>query len=254
MRASKSPPGEPVTYFAYLEEPAHRLRGGDIEGPDGAPLRERPQILSRDCFRARFSGIRAADFARMLELVERLPSGDLADAQRERRRAQLGRAFEQFPVPVIDLIWAAPDAAGRQRWRGRPLRHSPGRWFELRAARGEAASASRPVLIGEPEDGRPIDDFAAGQLVSIRLASPALTEALRDIFSLAHIGDADFGEEPEEPGAAPPDDGGGPPGVEVALVREDEVVVEAQTETERFLTPLRGRGDEGPQYVTVSEG
>lgn len=255
MSSGDPGPDELVTYFAFLEEVSELPPDFGIDGPDGGPLAKRPAILFEQFFRARFSGIRAADLAQLQEDVAQLDGTDITDAQRRERRNQLNRAFERTPVPVIDLFWPGWDKDIRYRWQGRLRWPSPGVWFERRARRGGAADSLRPVFVGEPEADRPPDGFESGELVGMRRANRDVTRILRNIFSLNHIPDADFDEDPEGPagpGSPPPDDGGTPSGVEVVVEQEPEIEIEVEIEPAQpdYLVHHQDR-DDGQQQVWI---
>ena len=248
-------PSKTFIYLAYLEEIATMYPETAVEGPGLGALRPRPLILEHKFVRARFSGIRASLFDEMKEVVGLASDGILSAGQREQRRAALRDAFGSFPIPVIDLFWNGDDrAAQSRRKRTMRLHH----WFQLALSSGGARGALEPVFIGEPDAGRPAEpEFESGRLLGLRALSPREEEPLRDIFSLAHVPDADFDEGPlGSSSAPPPDDGGGPEDASVMIVSEEE-------QEEDLSEPARNRmraatyrsaptERDDPQYVTIS--
>ncbi len=204
-----------------------------VEAPGLGTLRPRPLILGRKFVRARFSGIRASLFEEMKEVVGLSPDGVRSANRRRQRRAALQEAFKRFPVPVIDLFWSADDPAARSR-RERTMRLH--HWFQLNLSPGGVLDAREPVFIGEPDAERPAEpEFESGRLLILRALSQREEEPLRDIFSLAHVPDADLDEAPEGPtGAPPPDDDDGPDATDVRIITSEEQEEElAQSELER---------------------
>lgn len=252
MRPRPTP--ETITYLAYLEEMATMYPYWAIEAPGLGALRPRPVILENKFVRARFSGIRAALFDEMKEVVGLFRGEAMSAAQRRQRRVALRAAFERHPIPVIDLFWSgANPVAQRRRERTMRLHH----WFELDLSPGEAERAPEPVFMGEPDAGRPFEAaFESGRLVGIRALAPQEEEPLRDIFSLIHVPDADFGEDPGGPSTTPPpdsDDSGEGGTVAVALNDEKQDVAETELAEVRSTSHdrlLRNRGDDR-QFVTV---
>ncbi|MCV0387765.1 MAG: hypothetical protein K5821_15375 [Nitrobacter sp.] len=225
-----------------------------VEAPGLGILLPRPTILTSKFVRARFSGIRSSFFDEIKDNVGLAPDGIRSADQRQQRRTALQEAFERFPVPIIDLFWSGYDPEARRR-RERTLRLH--HWYQLDLLPGDVLNAHEPVFIGEPDVGRPAEpDFAFGQLLGLRSLSPSQEEPLRDIFSLAHIPDADFDDGPEGPaGTPPPDDDDGPNsnGVAIETFEEQEEQL-AQLELQevrptfpsRAVTQLREQ-----QYVTT---
>lgn len=244
---------ESITYLAYLEEMVTMYPYTLVEAPGLGELRPRPAILKRKFVRARFSGIRAALFNDMREIVGPARDGVLSPDQRDRRRAELQEAFKRFSIPVIDLFWSAYDPqARRRRYKTMRLHH----WFELNLTRGNAETAGEPVFMGEPDPTRPAEPaFEAGQLVGLRALTPREEEPLRDIFSLAHIPDANLDEDPDGPsGRSPPDDddGGGPDTASATTSSAQEEQVEAVHERLRAVHHGRAKTDrDDQQYVTI---
>lgn len=229
-----------------------------LDAPGSGVLRPRPIILENKFVRARFSGIRAALFDDMMEVIGVFRGEPISGAQRQQRRAALRNAFERYPIPVIDLFWAASDAAAQKR-RDRTLRLH--HWFRLNLSSGGAERADKPVFIGEPDAGRPIEpEFESGRLVGMRALSPQEEEPLRDIFSLIFVPDADL---EEDPGGAstppPPDDDDGPQGVAVAVVLADDEEQKEPTVEEIEQAGIqstshdrvRGIRSDKQQFVTV---
>ncbi|UYY57163.1 hypothetical protein [Sphingomonas sp. S2-65] len=241
-----------ITYLAYLEEMATMYPDTAVEAPGLGALRPRPFILGGKFVRARFSGIRASLFDEMKDAVGLARDGVLSAYQRQQRRTALQEAFQRFPIPVIDLFWSGDDAAARSR-RERTMRLH--HWFQLELLPGAAEGAREPVFMGEPDAGRPAEpEFEAGQLLGLRALSAREEEPLRDIFSLAHVPDADFDEGPEGPtGAPPPDDDDGPDASGVATISEEAEQL-AEPVRERVRPAYSGRGStdsDDQQYVTI---
>ncbi len=226
-----------------------------VEAPGLGVLRPRPTLLAGKFVRARFSGIRASLFDEMKDIVGLSPDGIRSAAQRRQRRAALQEAFKRFPVPVIDLFWSGDDPAARRR-RERTMRLN--HWFQLDLSPGDVLDAREPVFIGEPDVGRPAEpEFESGRLLGLRALSQREEEPLRDIFSLAHVPDADLDDGPEGPaGAPPPDDDDGPDSNGVAVVTSEEQEEQlAQSELERVRPTYSGRTAtqrREQQHVTIS--
>jgi hypothetical protein len=244
-----------LTYLAYLEEIATMYPDTAVEAPGLGALRPRPTLLAGKFVRARFSGIRASLFEEMKEAVGLSPDGIRSADQRRQRRAALQAAFKRFPVPVIDLFWSGDDSAARSR-RKRTMRLH--HWFQLDLSPGDVLDAREPVFIGEPDAGRPAEpEFDSGLLLTLRALSQREEVPLRDIFSLAHVPDADLDEGPEgSTGAQPPDDDSGPDSTGVAIVTPEEQEEQlAQSELERVRTTYSVRAatkHREQQHVTVS--
>jgi hypothetical protein len=241
-----------VTYLAYLEEMATMYPDTALEAPGLGALRPRPAILAGKFVRARFSGIRASLFDEMKEIVGPARDGILTADKGQQRRAALQDAFRRFPIPVIDLFWSGDDvAARRRRERTMRLHH----WFQLDLSPGAAESAREPVFLGEPDAGRPADqEFESGQLLGLRALSSDEEEPLRDIFSLAHVPDADFDEGPEGPAGGPPPDDDGPDASGVATVSAEAEQL-TEPERERIRAAYSGRAStdrDEQQYVTIA--
>jgi hypothetical protein len=241
---------ETVTYYVFLEEISYLSPDRGLDGPDGLPLRARPDILSRQFYRVRFSGIRASCLNDLRSSVGELGNHDISDEQRLRRRFELNALFERTPVPVVDLFWPAEDGPPLFR-RPKGFHHlSPGLWYLIKATRGNAATAPLPVLIGEPESGRPVDEFGSGQVEFIGRPVHRVRKLLRDIFSLKHLSDEGFDDGPDGPGYGPPPDGGDAPAGEAQMTDEIEIV---EVEVPHWAAIERpAREDDDPQYVTVS--
>ncbi|MEG3087427.1 hypothetical protein [Sphingomonas sp. PB4P5] len=229
-----------------------------VEAPGLGTLVPRPAILGRKFVRARFSGIRASLFDEMKEIVGLASDGLLSDGARQQRRAALRDAFKRFPIPIVDLFWAGDDPVARNR-RERTMRLH--HWFQLEVTPGEAEGAREPIFMGEPDAGRPAEPgFESGQLFGLRALSPQEEEPLRDIFSLAHVPDADFDEGPEgSSGAPPPDDSDGPEDASVAVVWSEEREANeeelAEPERDRLRATYSGRTStnrDDRQYVKIS--
>lgn len=244
-----------ITYLAYLEEMATMSPGLAVEGPGNGELRPRPVIFEQKFVRARFSGIRATLFEEMMEVVGLFRGEEISAGQRRQRRAALREAFQRYPIPVIDLFWSAGDPAARERRRTMRLHH----WFELHVSSGEAERAIEPVFMGEPDAERPAEaEFESGRLIGLRALSPREEEPLRDIFSLIHVPDADFGEDPEgSSGTPPPDDDDGSEGaaVAVALINEEQGNAEQATAGVRSadVAGFSANRGEDSDHVTVSQ-
>lgn len=251
-------PSDSITYLVYLEEMVTMYPGTTVEAPGLGALVPRPVILARKFVRARFSGIRATFFDEMKEIVGLAGDGLLSGGARQQRRAALRNAFRRFPIPVVDMFWAGDDPVARSR-RERTMRLH--HWFQLDVTPGEAEGAREPIFMGEPDAGRlPEPDFQSGRLFGFRALSPREEEPLRDIFSLAHVPDADFNEGPEgASGAPPPDDSDGPEDANVAVCwpEEQEANEEELAEPERdrlratYSSRTSTSGDDR-QYVKIS--
>lgn len=225
-----------------------------VEAPGLGSLQPRPLILGRKFVRARFSGIRASAFEKMRDMVGLVGEGRLSAGARLQRRGALQDAFRRFPIPVIDLFWSGDDAAARDRRRRTMRLHH---WYQLDLSPGEAETAPEPVFMGEPDAGRSAEpDFASGRLHGLRALPPREEAPLRDIFSLAHVPDADFDQGPAGPaGAPPPDDDDGADGASAAveaIAGNEEQVVEAGHEPvhqTRYGRAAVTRDDQ--QHVTI---
>ena len=248
------PTPKTITYLAYLEEMATMYPDWPLEAPGSGALRPRPAIIENKFVRARFSGIRAALFDEMKEVVGLFRGEVMSTAQRRQRRVALRNAFERYPIPVIDLFWSCNNPAAQRRREGTMRLHH---WFQLDLSPGEAERALEPVFIGEPAAGRPVEaEFESGQLIEIRALPPQEEEPLRDIFSLLHVPDADFDEDPGAPSTMPPpDDDNGPEGATAAVVltNEEQGIVEEERAEVRSTSHdrLSGHRREDRQYVTV---
>lgn len=188
-------------YFAFVED-VSELEGDVIDGPDGRPLDDVVRPLAP--VRIRLSGITVEAFDRLFGDFEPIEAIDPTDEQRAQRRRAWRELREAPRLPVIDLL------LGRHSplYRSLDRQLVAGSWWLL--LMGSPRSRRRPVVyLGAPELPEPVERRS---LRSIRHVADADRVRLTDIFSLVHVGDADFGP-PGEGGTEPPgldgDDGGG---------------------------------------------
>lgn len=179
------------------------LEGGEavdlaaLTGPSGFPF-SAPASLQVER-RFRFSTIAAGSFDALEAGVP--PLGPNPDRRaREQRRRALQEVFGAIPMPVFD-VFAPPGHALIP-----DLESSPSGWFQMVVQPGPAQEDELFALMGDPDDGG--EDIVC-RVMSIFPANHARPR-LRDVFSLAHIGDLGDDEDGGEPEPTPePPPGGG---------------------------------------------
>ncbi|MBF0851645.1 hypothetical protein HKD27_12070 [Gluconobacter sp. R75690] len=191
-------------YFVFIEE-IGPINPEGIMRPDERPFGDNilNETLRDRSWRIRASGIKTQDFYENMSEFEVLDHDNVTDDQRRRRKNHLNELFGVTTLPIVDIYLGSEDAF---------LQYSrdninPGAWYFVGV--GQPSDIGIPVFIGAAE--LPSDLYIDGSLLLFMDIIPGVESRLRDIFSLVHIPDADFGEDtggsteplPPEPGVGP---------------------------------------------------
>ncbi len=191
-------------YYVFVEE-VGPINPDGIMRPDERPFDNNiiNETLRDRSWRIRASGIKVEEFQQNMSEFAVLDHDNVTDNQRRQRKTQLNEVFDGKPLPILDIYIGSKDA-DYQYYRNTI---NPGAWYFVGVR--QPSDTGIPIFIGAPELSA--DQYIQGSLVLLDTV-PLLTEySLRDIFSLVHIPDADFGEDtggsteplPPEPGVGP---------------------------------------------------
>ena len=109
--------------------------------------------------------------------------------QRRQRKDQLNDAFGERPLPIFDLYVGEED----EEYQFLKAVLVPGAWYWIVVKKRSVDDTGPPILVGAPE--LPAGPYAPGTLAFIETVPLSIEYRLRDIFSLVHITDAEFGAE-----------------------------------------------------------
>lgn len=177
-------------FFAFVEDCDLVTPGHAVYGIDG-------QIL--DCsigdvhhYHLRFSAIRATDFFPISSSIRPVdPDTITAEGRRERREA-LVQNLEGVSLPVIDVFISVDSVA---------MPAPPpvfGNWWVLGVILESTIDRDYEVHFNNPDDDVPTRRYP---LMMMAPAPDFWNSRLRDVFSLVHIPDADFGTNQRDEGA-----------------------------------------------------
>lgn len=193
-------------YYVFVEEVGPANPEG-MMGPDEKPFDKNIMVeeLSDRSWRIRASGIDAAKFRESADTFEELDHDNVTDGERRRRKDQLNEVFGEQPLPILDLYLGAKDT-DYQYLRDILV---PGAWYWVAVRKRSPGEDALPIFVGAPE--LPGGPYMPGALEFVDAVPLPIEYRLRDIFSLVHISDAEFGEEtggegeplPPEPDAGP---------------------------------------------------
>lgn len=173
-------------YFAFVEDVSLISAGRSAYGPNGSHLLG--PWSSGSMRHVRFSAILCEDFFDSASHIDELGSDAVPLELRRRRGEQLREHLSDTPLPIFDLL------SSRADWRFQP---PLGTWWLVGLAPGEA-SQELVLFVTDDRGGERLDPTRA-TLLGISVVPAAWGRRLRDVFSLAHIPDADFGLDPGEP-------------------------------------------------------
>lgn len=181
------------SYFLFIEEidRISRALGEKLDGPHGGAI-EPPDGLHT---RVRACGVNACGLLAVMDRIEPLgEEGDIDFAQRGARRAQLREHLAGVPMPRIDLLLTEDEAL--QAW-ARLL--APGTWYILGISSLRQKRRGVLACFADTENGLPVrvEEPRRAYADLLLPPRPEHTLRLRDIFSLKHVADAEFGAHTE---------------------------------------------------------
>ena len=193
-------------YYVFVEE-AGPVNPEGLMGPDEKPIDEHILVeqLHDRSWRIRASGIEGVKFRQSMDAFEELDHDNVTDGERTLRRNQLNEVFGEQPLPIFDLYIGSKDEDYRYL---RDILVS-GTWYWMVVKTRSPDDVGLPIFVGAPE--LPGEPYMPGTLQFVDAVPLPIEYRLRDIFSLVHISDAQFGEEtggegepiPPEPDAGP---------------------------------------------------
>lgn len=193
-------------YYVFVEDAGPANPEG-LMGPDEKPIDKNIFVeeLSHRSWRIRASGIDAAKFRESTETFEVLDHDNVTNDERKRRKDQLNEVFGEQPLPIFDLYLGSRDA-DYQYLRDILV---PGAWYLVVVRKRSPGEVALPIFVGAPELPRGL--YMPGALEFLDAVPLPIEYRLRDIFSMVHISDAEFGEEtggegeplPPEPDVGP---------------------------------------------------
>jgi hypothetical protein len=202
-------------YFAYLEDVEAIAPGAGIVNTNQHTLARAPVTAGLRLLR--FSAVPSIDFMRVSDGVSSLPPGDPSADERDQRRIELLIALREMDMPLLEVL-LAPHHAARRFFDSNVAPW----WFLVFHATGPDAlsgiipqahfysdAADQPVIVGE--------------LPVLAPAPERWNARLLDIFSLAHVPDADFGSRGNENEPSPLEPAPLPASVSDDLAESDEL-------------------------------
>lgn len=192
-------------FYVFVEESGPVTFEG-LTRPDEVPIAENVLMdtLGMRTWRIRASGVDAARFHGSMTDFEELDHDGVTGAQRQRRKAQLNDAFGEEPLPIFDLYVGEKD----EDFQFLRAILVPGAWYWIVVKERSPGDVGLPIFVGAPE--LPVSPYVPGTLEFLETVPLSIEYRLRDIFSLVHVSDAEFGEETGgegEPLPREPDDG-----------------------------------------------
>ncbi|WP_313207297.1 hypothetical protein [Stenotrophomonas sp.] len=177
---------EPSLYFAFLEEKNAIEPGRDVYGGDG-------RVLSRieeggGLMQIRFAAIPCTQFFDAADQIDDLEPGFVSDEARRVRLLQLRENLGGADLPVIDLL-----ISSQPSWA---VRLPVGTWWVLGLGGGRPTLGDARIFLTDTSDPREQSDTEPLALGIFGDVPPYWLRRLRDIFSLAHVADADIGGRP----------------------------------------------------------
>ena len=228
-------------YLGFLEKIEEHLDVEVVDGPDDEPLRKL-WVIQTNPTRLRLSGLTARDFQDVDQLVTPLAGAPGPDA-RGLRLAQLREALRPDILPSIDIHLASWMPLTEQVLRTARL----GDWYLFKVQSSRGGRRMAPVFFANPdaEAGR----VARAFLASFDRAPDDLAVRLRDVFSLAHVGDWGTDEGSDGTPVAPPLEPLDGEGLLTIIVPRG--YIEPKVEEEQPYQKSYS-SDSGPQDVEVS--
>lgn len=180
------PAAEPSLYFAFLEEKNSIEPGRDVYGGDG-------RVLARTedggkLTQIRFAAIPCTQFFDAADQIDDPEPGLVSDEARRVRLLQLQENLSGADLPVIDLL-----IRSRPPWA---VRLPVGTWWVLGLGGGVPTLADARLFLTDTSDPRKQSDTGPLPLGIFGAVPQYWLRRLRDIFSLAHVADADIGGRP----------------------------------------------------------
>lgn len=176
-------------YFAFVEDTGQIRGRRSAFGPNGRVLMSTEEV--GPLLQIRFSAILCEHLFEGEDRIDSAGSTPPADSWRQNRLEQLREQFGRTPIPVIDLV--AP-----LRWR---LRADVGTWWVMGVGSTQRAWESASLFFSGEQEAE-LEQEQPASLEILTPVPPYWGVRLRDIFSLEHIPDADFGDglvNPDQP-------------------------------------------------------
>lgn len=225
---------EPIRpFYVFVEETVSKELSGVLDDPTGKAIDEtKHEVLAERPIRIRTSGVLIADFHDIEGRFEELDPENILDEQRIRRRADLLEHLADIPLPILDLYMRPghPDLRTVQTM----LTH--GSWHIIGISSKPLLNDECPVLIGAPEIEE--DPYLFSFLAYLGAVPANVEVRLRDIFSLAHIADANFEAEGGDIEDLPPDDPHGGDADQFAFSEQHEVEEETPARIHRGASEM----------------
>jgi hypothetical protein len=167
-------------FLGFLESIDENLTRATVDGPDDQPLPS-SGALRTPFVRLRLGAISQSDFLVMMDRVTPLLSPSRDIAARNRRLNELREALHPEQLPLTDIHLPPWAALSEEVLEIAQL----GGWYQFRVELHRRDRRLAPVFFAYPDNEVVRQEF----LVSFGLPSSDMAERLRDIFSLAHVGD-----------------------------------------------------------------
>lgn len=177
---------KPSLYFAFVEERNFIEPGRDVYGGNGRVLarsEERSKLTQ-----IRFAAIPCTQFFEAADQIDDLEPGFVSDEARRLRLLQLRENLGGADLPVIDLLISSPPP-----WA---VRLPVGTWWVLGLGGGPPTLGDVRLFLTATSDPRKQSDTEPSPLGILGDVPRYWLRRLRDIFSLAHVADADIGARP----------------------------------------------------------
>lgn len=181
-------------YFAFVEEVETIPAGQGFFIADDTLVRA--STAQMETRHTRFSAILLNDFFGLTEWITPLEPRNVTAAARARRRQQLSDGLSDISLPILDML-VGEDAQMRLG-----IAPALGDWCVLGMS-SEFVDDGISLYMTNPEEGESPAPQPAGLSLLVQAPDPWQI-ALRDIFSLVHVPDADFGETEGEDGTPAP--------------------------------------------------
>lgn len=181
-------------YFAFVEEVEKIPAGRGFYIADGTLVRA--STAQMETGHTRFSAILLNDFFGLMERITPLDPRNVTAAARARRRQQLSDGLSDVYLPILDML------VGEEAQVRLDIAPEVGDWCVVGMS-AETVDDGISLYMTNPEEGESPPPQPAGLSLLVRASEPWQI-VLRDIFSLVHIPDADFGETEGEDGTPAP--------------------------------------------------
>jgi hypothetical protein len=167
-------------FLGFLESIDPNLTRATVDGPDDKRL-PRSGFIESPFVRLRLGAVSLSDFLEMMDRVTPLQSPSRDRAARARRLNELRAVLRPERLPLVDIHLPSWAELSEQALEIAQL----GGWFQFRIERDLRDRLLAPVFFAYPGNEFVRQEF----LVSFDLPPGDVAERLRDIFSLAHVGD-----------------------------------------------------------------